>query len=108
MESDMSTAAIVQQGPASVRLQKGISLAEIAENTKIGIHYLEAIEHERFRDLPGGIYSISYIRQYARAVGMSEHALLDRCLETLSGEEKDNVLATLSYTKISRQRNGRD
>jgi cytoskeletal protein RodZ len=53
---------------AAWRKRKGISMAAIAAATKISVRYLEAIEAGNFRALPGGAYSISYLRQYARAI----------------------------------------
>ena len=38
---------------------------------------LDAIERGLFSKLPGGIYNISYIRQYARAIECDEARLLD-------------------------------
>src|ERR1700681_3497853 len=63
---------------ASVRERQGMTLDEIAQATRIGSYYLQAIEAEEFGNLPGGVYNTSYIRQYARAIGYSEAALLDR------------------------------
>jgi cytoskeletal protein RodZ len=63
----MKKASTKSQDLAALRLQKGISLVDIAESTKISVRYLEAIECGEFARLPGGIYSASYIRQYARA-----------------------------------------
>jgi cytoskeleton protein RodZ len=62
---------------AGLRQQKGISLVEIAENTKIGVRYLDAIERGQFAKLPGGVYNISYIRQYARAIDCDAGRLLE-------------------------------
>jgi hypothetical protein len=42
---------------AALRNQKGISLHQIAEATKIGVRYLEAIEGGQFASLPGGVAS---------------------------------------------------
>jgi cytoskeletal protein RodZ len=61
---------------ATIRRNRGISLEQIAEATKISIRSLEAIEHGEFRKLPGGIYNTSYIRQYARAIDYDESAIL--------------------------------
>ena len=63
---------------ASVRERIGITLEEVAQSTRIAPHYLCAIETEEFAKLPSGVYATSYIRQYARAIGYSETALLDR------------------------------
>src|SRR2546428_11178958 len=63
-------------GLASRRRKKEISLEQIATATKISVRSLQAIETEEFRKLPGGIYSTSYIRQYARAVDIDEAPIL--------------------------------
>jgi cytoskeletal protein RodZ len=68
----------------TLRHRKGISLDQISAATKIGIRYLEAIERSQFGKLPGGIYNVSYIRQYARAIEVSEEELLTRYLRTAS------------------------
>src|ERR1035437_6117642 len=62
-------------GLSTIRRNRGISLEQIAESTKIGIRALQAIEQGDFRKLPGGIYNTSYIRQYARAIEYDEAAL---------------------------------
>lgn len=62
---------------ASERERIGITLEEIAQSTRIALHYLQAIEAEEFAKLPSGVYATSYIRQFARAIGYSETALLD-------------------------------
>jgi cytoskeletal protein RodZ len=63
-------------GLSTIRQNRGISLQQIAELTKISIRSLEAIERGEFRKLPGGIYNTNYIRQYARAIDYDEVALL--------------------------------
>ena len=70
------------QNLAALRHQKGISLHHIAEATKIGVRYLEAIEHGQFAKMPGGIYNISYIRQYAQAIQVNEADILDCYLQS--------------------------
>ncbi|HEY1183941.1 MAG TPA: helix-turn-helix domain-containing protein [Bryobacteraceae bacterium] len=60
-----------------LRKSKGLSLAQIAVATKIHLRYLEAIERGAFQELPGSLYTESYIRQYARAVDDADNALLD-------------------------------
>jgi len=61
---------------ASIRKISGVSLEEIARNTKLKVTTLKAIEEANFDVLPGGIYNISYIRQYARAIGADEGSLV--------------------------------
>src|SRR5947209_398072 len=63
-------------GLSTIRRNRGISLEQIAQSTKISVRSLEAIERGDFGKLPGGIYNTSYIKQYARAIDYDEGALL--------------------------------
>jgi cytoskeletal protein RodZ len=73
----MSTSTRDGWSVASIRNTKGISLEEISRNTKLKVSTLKAIEDGEFEVLPGGIYNISYIRQYARAIGADEGSLVE-------------------------------
>jgi len=61
---------------AAIRKRRGLSLEDIAEATKISVGYLRAIEEGRFERLPGGIYDLSYLRQYAQAIEYDEAELV--------------------------------
>jgi cytoskeleton protein RodZ len=61
---------------ARFRRKAGVSLEQIADRTKISLRFLRAIEAEEFEKLPGGIFSTSYLRQYAAAIGYDEVELL--------------------------------
>jgi len=63
-------------GLATIRRNRGLSLHQIAQSTKINVRSLEAIENGDFRKLPGGIYATSYIRQYAHAIDYDESKIL--------------------------------
>jgi cytoskeletal protein RodZ len=78
----MTSTVTALQEFAALRHRKGISLRQIAESTKIGVRYLEAIENGRFTRLPGGFYNVSYIRQYARAIEVNEEELLGCYLQS--------------------------
>lgn len=65
----------------SRRMKRGLSLEQIAETTKISIRFLRAIEAEEFKELPGGIFSTSYLKQYAAAIQFDEAQLLS-CYES--------------------------
>jgi cytoskeletal protein RodZ len=69
------------------RRRNGIALERVAAATRIGLPYLEAIERGDFRKLPGGVYNVSYIRQYARATGYDEESLLGYYREIASPAE---------------------
>lgn len=59
------------------RIRTGVSLEVICERTKISRHFLEAIEERAYQRLPGGIFDLSYIRQYAEQIGFSAESLLE-------------------------------
>jgi cytoskeletal protein RodZ len=63
------------------RQRRGVTIEEIANRTKISSQYLRAIEDEDFSKLPGGVFNVSYIRQYAAAVGFDPSRLLQRFYE---------------------------
>ena len=70
------------------RLRTGVTLEKIAEETKISIRFLRAIEAEDFGQLPGGVYDRSYIRQYAAAVGFDATDLL-ACYRARMGSDAE-------------------
>jgi cytoskeleton protein RodZ len=72
----MATSPLEGWRVADIRETKGISLEQISSLTKLRISTLKAIEDGDFDALPGGIYNISYIRQYARAIDADESHLL--------------------------------
>jgi cytoskeletal protein RodZ len=59
------------------REDRNIDLNDIAESTKIGIRFLKAIEADNYAILPGGIFTRSFIRAFAKRVGMNEDEAMD-------------------------------
>lgn len=78
-------------GLSKIRRNRGITLEQIAQSTKISVRSLEAIEQGDFAKLPGGIYNTSYIKQYARAIDYDESAILAVYQQAISsaGAEED-------------------
>ncbi len=66
------------------RVRRGLTLEQVAELTKIHATMLEAIETENFDQLPGGFFARSFIRQYARVLGVDEEQF-DSELKQLTG-----------------------
>ncbi len=56
---------------------RGVTLEEISAATKISVRFLQSIENEEFSRLPGGIFSRSFVRAYARYLGLEEDPLLE-------------------------------
>ena len=61
----------------------GIALRDISEQTRISMRYLEAIEADDYRRLPGGIFNRSFIRAYAKFVGFDEQEAIEEYTRTL-------------------------
>jgi curved DNA-binding protein CbpA len=53
-----------------IRESRGISLREIATQSKIGMRFLEYIEDDRLPYLPAPVYLRGFLQEYARAVGL--------------------------------------
>jgi cytoskeletal protein RodZ len=54
------------------REERQIALTDISEATRIGTRFLKAIEMDNYGVLPGGIFTRSFIRAFAKQVGMDE------------------------------------
>ncbi len=63
-------------GLATIRRNRGITLEQIAQLTKISMRSLRAIEDGQFQKLPGGVYNTNYLRQYATAIDFDAGTLL--------------------------------
>jgi flagellar biosynthesis protein FlhG len=64
-----------------VRESLGIELREIAERTKIGMAYLQALEEERFAKLPAAVYVRGFLQEYARLLGLDVERVKDTYLD---------------------------
>ncbi len=61
----------------AAREGKGLSLPDIAAQTKVPVRLLGAIERGAVEELPVGPYAIGFARSYARAVGLDEQVVAD-------------------------------
>jgi cytoskeletal protein RodZ len=69
------------------REAKKVTLEAIATATKITTRYLQAVEQERFDQLPGGVFRKSIVRSYARTAGLDEDVWVKRYLDISQPEE---------------------
>jgi transcriptional regulator with XRE-family HTH domain len=68
----------------AARERRGISLSTIAATTKISRTLLEGLERGDCSRWPGGIYNRSYVRDYARAVGLPPDEIVRRFVACLA------------------------
>ena len=79
------------------REARGISLREISEQTRISMRYLEAIETNDYKRLPGGIFNRSFIKAYAKYVGYDEQDALEGYARTAREQGDTDEVSTTPY-----------
>lgn len=58
------------------REERGISISEVAEQTRISSLYISSIEKDDYKPLPGGIFNKGFVKSYAKFIGIDEHEAL--------------------------------
>ena len=57
------------------RVKRNLDIDQISAELKISARFLEAIEKDQYDKLPGGVFAKSFVRQYARLLGLDEDEL---------------------------------
>ncbi len=65
------------------RLRRNLDLLEISNELKIAPHLLQAMEADQFERLPGGVFAKSFVRQYARLLGLDGEELAAEVARTM-------------------------
>ena len=60
------------------REAKGITLEEIGRVSNISLSYLRALEEEQYHILPASTFTIGFLRQYARCIGLDPEDVILR------------------------------
>jgi cytoskeleton protein RodZ len=68
----------------AARELKGLTLAQVAERTRITQRHLALIEAGDFAQLPGRTYAIGFSRSFARVVGLDEAKIAEHVREELA------------------------
>lgn len=71
------------------REEKGISISEVSEQTRISPLYLESIENDDYRTLPGGIFNKGFVKSFAKYVGVDEDEALQDYARLMSSQLND-------------------
>lgn len=79
-----------------------MGLREICDQTRISVHYLEAIEANDYKRLPGGVFNRSFIKAYAKCVGYDEREAIEGYTRYLRehGEPTDDVNTHPMQSKV--------
>lgn len=89
MQDHPSTPDDDRDGTASSRLtfgqklraereSQGLSIEEVAEATRVGIHHLRALEGDDFGALPGDVFVTGYLRAYAQCLGVEADPMIQQ------------------------------
>lgn len=70
----------------------GEDLRAVAETLKIRYVYLQAIEEERYKDLPGATYAVGFIRTYADYLSLDSKVLVDLFKAEVEGLDRKTEL----------------
>ncbi len=79
------------------RETRGISISEVAEQTRISRLYLESIENNDYRSLPGGIFNKGFVKSYAKYVGIDEQEALRDYSQLISEQGEKDVEENKTY-----------
>nr|WP_225445468.1 helix-turn-helix domain-containing protein [Paenibacillus arenosi] len=81
------------------RLEKGLSLDDVQEATKIRRRYLEAIEEGDYKVLPGSFYVRAFVKTYAETVGLNPDEILQYYRNTMPVEEQEQPVEPMIRNK---------
>jgi cytoskeleton protein RodZ len=83
------------------REAKGAPLHEVEWATKIKSAYLEALEEENFRLIPGAVYVRGFLRTYANYLGIDPEPLIDEY--NRADETAAEIISTRSAVQIDKR-----
>ena len=91
----MTDAAISGVGAelARVREERGLALTDVAQQLKFGARQLEALEQERYDQLPGGTFVRGMVRAYARLLKIDAEPLLGRIADRFDAPDSNRLAA---------------
>ncbi|HHX51781.1 MAG TPA: helix-turn-helix domain-containing protein [Clostridia bacterium] len=65
----------------------GLTLAEVEARTKIRSRYLEALEEGQHDVLPGKVYALGFLRNYARFLGMDAELVVSQIKDSIADDD---------------------
>jgi cytoskeleton protein RodZ len=81
---------------SAARQERGLGLQEVAQQLKFGLRQLEALEADRFDELPGGTFARGMVRSYARLVKIDPDPLLARLAGRFDAPDSNQLAARFS------------
>ena len=87
-----------------IREERGVSLRQVAQTTKLSVSALEALERNDVSRLPGGIFSRAFVRSYAAEIGADPEATVRDFLSQFPHESVSRSSPHAAFDERSRGR----
>ena len=94
-EEMMTTTTSVGEQLLAAREAAGISLEDIAAQTRIPTRHLESIEASDWDKLPAPTYTMGFAKSYATAVGLDRNEIADQLRAEMGG-----MRATITQSEV--------
>lgn len=78
---------------ARAREERGLALTDVAQQLKFAARQLEALEQERFDQLPGGTFVRGMVRAYSRLLKIDAEPLLGRIADRFDAPDSNSLAA---------------
>ena len=79
--SNLNTIGVLLQ---AARKNRNEDLSDVAKKLRIRQVYLEAIENDQFKILPGDIYAVGFIKSYSKHLGLDSEEIIKRYKSEIS------------------------
>lgn len=86
----------------TARIDKGLTIDDLQQITKIQKRYLIAIEDEQFDKLPGDFYVRAFVKQYAETVDLDGNALLEEYRDQLPSMQTEKLVQNVDEVQPTR------
>lgn len=98
------------EGLRKERESRGIALDTVVSATKISLRHLNAVESDKFEQLPGGLFNKNIVRNYARTLGLDEEEWVDRYMKATRqpGQFDENDLNWTAFAENVGRSRGKD
>ena len=98
------------EGLRKERESRGIALDTVVSATKISLRHLNAVESDKFEQLPGGLFNKNIVRNYARTLGLDEEEWVGRYMKATRqpGQFDENDLNWTAFAENVGRSRGKD
>jgi len=88
--SDSSFGQLLRQA----REDRGLTLEQAEEETKIRKFYLRALEEDNFSVMPAQVYAVGFVRNYCLFLGINEQEMIHRYKQLTGGTKQEEEPST--------------